>query len=60
MKFFGSFTTLSFTAVYAGTGSSDGIALQVGVTAIPEPSTYAAIAGAAMLGLAVYRRRRGC
>jgi hypothetical protein len=29
-----------------------------GVSAIPEPSTYAAIAGAAMLGLAVWRRRR--
>ena len=27
-------------------------------SAIPEPSTYAAIAGAAMLGLAVWRRRR--
>ncbi len=30
-----------------------------GVSAIPEPSTYAAIAGAAMLGLAVWQRRRG-
>jgi hypothetical protein len=30
----------------------------VSVTAIPEPSTYAAMAGAAMLGLAIYRRRR--
>lgn len=28
------------------------------LTAIPEPSTYAAIAGAAMLGLAAWRRRR--
>lgn len=28
-----------------------------GTSAIPEPSTYAAIAGAAMLGLAVWRRR---
>jgi hypothetical protein len=28
-----------------------------GVSAIPEPSTYAAIAGAATLGLAVWRRR---
>lgn len=27
-------------------------------SAIPEPSTYAALAGAAVLGLAVYRRRR--
>ena len=30
----------------------------VSVSAIPEPSTYAAIAGAAMLGLAVWKRRR--
>ena len=30
----------------------------VSVSAIPEPSTYAAMAGAAMLGLAVWRRRR--
>lgn len=29
-----------------------------GASAIPEPSTYAAIAGAAMLGLAVWQRRR--
>jgi len=28
------------------------------ISAIPEPSTYAAIAGAAMLGLAVWQRRR--
>ena len=28
------------------------------VSAIPEPSTYAAIAGASMLGLAMWRRRR--
>ncbi|WP_221032826.1 PEP-CTERM sorting domain-containing protein [Actomonas aquatica] len=28
------------------------------LSAVPEPSTYAAIAGAAMLGFAVYRRRR--
>ena len=27
-------------------------------TAVPEPATYAAIAGALMLGLALYRRRR--
>ena len=27
-------------------------------SAIPEPSTYAALAGAAVLGLAIYRRRR--
>ncbi len=31
---------------------------QLTISAIPEPSTYAAIAGAAMLGLAVWQRRR--
>ena len=33
--------------------------IQATASAIPEPSTYAAIAGAAMLGLAVWQRRRG-
>ena len=28
------------------------------VSAIPEPSTYAAIAGAGVLGLALWRRRQ--
>lgn len=32
--------------------------LTISASAIPEPSTYAAIAGAAMLGLAVWQRRR--
>lgn len=32
--------------------------ITIGASAIPEPSTYAAIAGAAMLGLAVWSRRR--
>jgi hypothetical protein len=38
----------------------DGSAVQFSIqaSAIPEPSTYAAIAGAAMLGLAVWQRRR--
>lgn len=58
VKFTGSFTSISFTAVYAGTGVQDGIGLQVGVTAIPEPSTTAAVAGLVMLGLAAAWRHR--
>lgn len=38
------------------TSGIDNIALS-SMSAVPEPSTYAAIAGAAMLGLAVWRRR---
>jgi hypothetical protein len=34
------------------------LAVQYNTSAIPEPSTYAAIAGALGLGLAAYRRRR--
>ena len=41
------------------TAASGGLsALEVGGGAIPEPSTYAACAGAAVLGLAFWRRRR--
>jgi|GEM_PF-3434081 len=58
VQFTGNFTSISFTAVYAGTGSQDGIALQVGVTAIPEPATTAAVAGLVMLGLAAFWRHR--
>lgn len=32
--------------------------MAIGATAVPEPSTYAVLAGAAALGLAVWRRRR--
>ncbi|MES2695033.1 MAG: PEP-CTERM sorting domain-containing protein [Verrucomicrobiota bacterium] len=38
--------------VYGATG------LTIAPSAVPEPSTYAALAGIAVLGLAVYRRRR--
>ncbi len=60
VKFIGTFTSISFSAVYFGPARTglDGISLQVGVAAIPEPSTSAAIAGVFMLGLVLYRRRR--
>lgn len=50
-------------AVLAGfttiTGLSSPYGIVVGsMSAVPEPSTYAAIAGAAMLGFAVWQRRR--
>ncbi len=48
--------TISVSMANTGFGGG-GISLNV--SAIPEPSTYAAIAGAAMLGLAVWQRRRG-
>lgn len=44
----------------AGTGVVSGSYFAMGVTtsAIPEPSTYAAWTGAAVMGFALYRRRR--
>jgi hypothetical protein len=45
------------TIAMANSGFGGG-GITFGASAIPEPSTYAAIAGAAMLGLAVWRRRR--
>jgi hypothetical protein len=45
-----------FTTI-TGLSSPHGIVIGE-MSAIPEPSTYAAIAGAAMLGLAVWQRRR--
>lgn len=47
----GSFTTFA-------TGITGPQYLAFSPSAIPEPSTYAAIAGAAMLGFALWRRRR--
>lgn len=45
-------TGTMLNAGYGGTG------ITLNASAIPEPSTYAAIAGAAMLGFAVWSRRR--
>lgn len=69
----GSLTSITGTAlnplnlrIYGSGGSSassgnwriDDLSVTVVVSAIPEPSTYAAIAGMVILGVAVIRRRR--
>lgn len=48
--------TLSFHHEGAASGIDN---LSLTASAIPEPSTYAALAGAVALGLAAHRRRRG-
>ncbi|MET0261459.1 MAG: autotransporter-associated beta strand repeat-containing protein [Rariglobus sp.] len=51
-------SNVTITGLSGGfTGSLDTNGLLT-VSAIPEPSTYAALAGAALLGLAAFRRRR--
>lgn len=58
-------TASIFVGIYGGGGIQGGFGADFqtpaidnfSVSAIPEPSTYAAIAGAAMFGLAVWRRR---
>jgi hypothetical protein len=45
--------------VWDSAGGGSMMSIQATASAIPEPSTYAAIAGSAMLGLAVWQRRRG-
>ncbi|HYC70151.1 MAG TPA: autotransporter-associated beta strand repeat-containing protein [Opitutaceae bacterium] len=54
----GDFTILGPTAAYDSFFSLDGNVLSVTFTAIPEPSTYAALVGAGALGFAAWRRRR--
>lgn len=50
-------TALAGFTTIIGLGAPNGIVVGT-ASAIPEPSTYAAIAGASMLGLAVWQRRR--
>jgi hypothetical protein len=52
--FSGRIDEVRFAEFSAGSFSTS----MLNISAIPEPSTYAAMAGAAMLGLAVWRRRR--
>ena len=47
---------LSFLTIAAGGSYANSLG-NASLTAIPEPSTYAALAGAAMLGFAAWRRR---
>jgi len=55
-----------YVGIYGGGGTQGGFGSDFmtpaidnfSVSAIPEPSTYAAIAGAAALGLAAWQRRR--
>jgi uncharacterized delta-60 repeat protein len=52
----GALSTLQPT-LDTGFNQSLGVAVYLSLAAIPEPSSYALIAGAALLGLAVWRRR---
>jgi hypothetical protein len=53
-------TTRIFDSIglFSVTDTSNFVIDNVNITAVPEPSTYAACAGAAVLGLAFWRRRR--
>lgn len=55
----GTFTAVGTTETLAlGPYSPQMNAASLRLTAIPEPSTYAALAGAAVFGVVIYRRRR--
>ena len=52
-------STFDAFAIYSVSTNGSSFAIDdVNITAVPEPSTYAACAGAAVLGLAFWRRRR--
>lgn len=53
----GSITVYDF-AYETGAGSGNGAAILAGATAIPEPTTYAALAGLLAGSAALYRRRK--
>lgn len=55
------YTTSNDAGASWGFASTGGLMMSINVTpsAIPEPSTYAALAGLVVLGLAVWRRRAG-
>ena len=55
IQFPGTFSSLTFTAFWSG--GTDGIDLQIGATAIPEPAVEAALLGVAAFGLVLARRR---
>lgn len=50
--------TLTQTADFGASAHPENLVLNFTTSAIPEPSTYALIAGAAMMGMAAWRRRR--
>ncbi|MCU0794016.1 MAG: PEP-CTERM sorting domain-containing protein, partial [Opitutaceae bacterium] len=52
------FSIVNLGAGYTGTVGLTANALQITVSAIPEPSAFAALAGLAALGGAITRRRR--
>lgn len=59
--YFGTYDVSSGTFSIGGSGAAAAFtvtAISIGTSAVPEPSTYAAIFGACALGFAAWRRRR--
>jgi hypothetical protein len=57
-RFFGAYNPGGISKITITQGSWEVDHLQYGLAAIPEPATYAALAGAAILGVALVARRR--